>query len=709
MNKITGRMLHLLVVSVLFAALAMLTACAGQPTPPVAKVEPKVDTIFGKEMIDNYAWLRDRENADVIAYLTAENEFAEKVMGHTVEMQTALYDEMVARIKETDLSVPVRDGDYYYYTRDEQGKEYKIYCRKKGENGPEEILLDLNKVAEGHDYMLLGAYEVSPNQQILAYGYDTAGNEEYTIRFKNLNDGSLYDDVIESTNGDVVWANDNKTVFYTTEDETYRPDKVWRHTLGSTGEDALVYHETDAAFYLGVSRTRSDRYILIGIGSNTTSEYWYLDADKPMAQFQVIEPRTHMVEYWVDHHDKNFYITTNADDALNFKLVQAPVTKPGKKNWVDVIPHRPEVKLDGVDMFADYMAIYERRSGLQTVSIRTMSTGDTEPVVFNEPVYSVEPGSTPEFNSTKLRLDYTSLITPRTIYDYDMKARTLEMLKQTEVLGGYDPGELTQERIFAPARDGADIPISLVYKTSTFNKDGSSPLYLYGYGAYGINMDPYFSSSRLSLLSRGFVFAIPHIRGGGEMGRQWYEDGKLLHKKNTFTDFIDCADYLVSQGYTTHDKMVISGGSAGGLTVGAVVNMRPDLAKVVVADVPFVDIINTMRDETIPLTVIEWEEWGNPNEEEYFNYMYSYSPYDQVEAKTYPDMLITAGLNDPRVAYWEPAKWAAKLRATKTDQNTLLLKTVMEGGHFGTSGRYSRLKERAFEYAFIFDKLGVKM
>ncbi len=706
---VTRRLYALIGVSALVFAFGVMLACSTTVTPPKARIEAKVDTLFGVELVDNYGWLRNKENPEVIDYLKAENEYAESVMAHTAKIREDLYNEMVGRIKETDLSVPVRDGEYYYYTRDEQGKEYKIYCRKKGQDGTEEILLDLNKVAEGKDYLLLGAFEVSPNQQLLAYAYDTAGNEEYTVQFKDLTTGTLLEDVIKTTSGGVVWANDNKTVFYTTEDDTYRPDKVWRHTLGSMAADSVIFHEPDAAFYVGVSRTRSDRYILIGTGSNTTSEYWYLDADKPNAALSVIEPRSHKVEYSVDHHGDYFYITTNADGAVNFKLVKAPVAKPGKANWVDDIAHRPEIKLDGVDCFADYMAIFERRNGLQTVSIRTVADGSVEPVQFNEPTYSVSPGDTPEFNSTKLRLNFQSMVTPRTVYDYDMSTRTLEMLKQTEVLGGFDPGQYAQERIFAPARDGADVPMSMVYKKSLFKKDGTNPLYLYGYGAYGINSDPWFSSVRLSLLERGFIMVIAHVRGGDEMGRQWYDDGKLLKKKNTFTDFIDCADYLVSQRYTSHDRMVISGGSAGGLLVGAVVNMRPDLAKIAVADVPFVDIINTMRDETIPLTVIEWEEWGNPNEEEYFYYMHSYSPYDQVTAQDYPYMLVTAGLNDPRVAYWEPAKWVAKLRTTKTDTNTLLFKTVMEGGHFGTSGRYAQLKEIAFEYAFIFDVLGVKM
>lgn len=584
---VTRRLSHLVSVSVLVAALAMLVACATEITPPQAKIEARVDTVFGVELVDNYGWLRDRENPEVINYLKAENEYASKVMAHTDKIQDSLYTEMVARIKETDLSVPVRDGDYYYYNRDEQGKEYKIYCRKKGQDGAEEILLDLNQLAEGHDYMLLGAFEVSPSHQILAFAYDTAGNEEYTVRFKDLNAGSLFEDVITQTNGDIVWANDNRTLFYTTEDETYRPNRVWKHTLGSSGADTVILQEDDQAFYVGVSRTRSDKYILIGIGSNTTSEYWYLDADKPNSALKVIEPRSHQVEYWVDHHDKHFYLTTNADNAQNFKLVRAPVDRPGKRNWVEVIGHRPEIKLDGVDCFAEYMAIYERRNGLQTVGIRSMKDGVTTPVAFDEPSYSVSAGDTPEFNSTKLRLNFQSMVTPRTVYDYDMSARTFEMLKQTEVLGGYDPKEYAQERLFAPARDGADIPMSMVYKKALFKKDGSNPMYLYGYGAYGINSDPWFSSVRLSILDRGFVMVIAHVRGGDEMGRQWYDDGKLLKKKNTFTDFIDCADYLVSQQYTSHERMVISGGSAGGLLVGAVVNMRPDLAKIAVADVPF--------------------------------------------------------------------------------------------------------------------------
>ncbi|MBD3403049.1 prolyl oligopeptidase family serine peptidase [candidate division GN15 bacterium] len=697
------------VLAAALAALVLLApaAIAADPQPPVAKVEPTVDTVFGVELIDNYAWLRDRTDPDVLNYLRAENEYAEAMLAHAEDLQETLYNEMVSRIRETDLSVPVRHGDYYYYTRDEEGKEYKIYCRRKGEDGKEEILLDLNVLAEGKDYLLLGGYEVSPNHRLLAFAYDTAGNEEYTVRIKDLSNGALYEDVIEATSGDLAWGNDNRTLFYTTQDDTYRPFKLWRHTMGATAPDSMIFHEPDDAFWLWLSRARSGQYIFLNMHSNTTSESWYLDADTPDSSFAIIQPREHEVEYTVDHHDNHFYIVTNADDARNSKLMRAPVTDPGRENWEEMIPHRTDVKLSGVDLFTDYMAVYERRDGLQTVRIRSFADGTSFPVEFDEPVYSVDPGSNREFDASTLRLVYTSLVTPKSIYDYHVDTKQLELRKQTEVLGDFDPSEFTQERLFATAEDGAAIPMSVVYKTDLFTKDGGNPLYLYGYGAYGINMDPWFSSSRLSLLNRGFVFVIPHIRGGGELGRYWYDEGKLLNKRNTFTDFIACAEHLVDQQYTSHDKLVISGGSAGGLTVGAVVNMRPDICRIAIADVPFVDIINTMRDETIPLTVIEWEEWGNPNTEEYFEYMYSYSPYDQVKAQDYPHMLITAGLNDPRVAYWEPAKWTARLRATKTDNNTLLFKTVMEGGHFGTSGRYAKLKELAFEYAFILDVLGM--
>jgi oligopeptidase B len=692
----------------LVAVLVMTAwAAASEVEPPMAQQKTKIDTIHGMEMVDKYFWLRDRDNPEVIDYLKAENAYAKDVMAHTQQLQDSLFKEMKSRIKETDLSVPVRHGDWLYYTREEEGKQYKIYCRKKSEDAPEQVLLDVNELAEGKGYMLLGAFEVNPDHNMLAYAYDTSGNEEYTVRIKNLETGDLYPDVIVATAGDVVWANDGKTLFYTTQDDTYRPYRLYRHELGSADADPLIYEEPDAAYYLSLQKTRDDKYVLMDLSSAVTSEVHYLDANTPTGEFKIISPREHNVEYNVNHHDTSFYILTNADDARNFKLVKAPVSNPSRENWEELIGHSRDVMLQRIQMFADYMAIYERRNGLETITVMNMNTGDTYEIPFEEAAYSVSPGENPEFNSDVLRFSYQSMVTPRSVYDFNMVDRTRKLLKQREVLGGYNPDDYKTERIFATARDGAQVPISLVYKKALFRKDGTNPLYLGGYGAYGISSDPYFSTVRLSLLDRGFVVAIAHIRGGGEMGRYWYEDGKYLKKKNTFYDFIDCAGYLQSQQYSSANRTVIAGGSAGGLLIGAVLNMRPDICAVAVASVPFVDLINTMLDETIPLTVTEWEEWGNPNQKDYFDYMLSYSPYDNVKAQDYPNILITAGLNDPRVAYWEPAKWAAKLRATKTDDNLLVLKTVMEGGHFGKSGRYSQLHEIAYEYAFIFDRLGM--
>ncbi|MEE8578038.1 MAG: S9 family peptidase [candidate division Zixibacteria bacterium] len=687
-----------------------MLACSGllgKIDPPVAAVKPHVTEIHGQEMVDNYFWLRDKTNSEVIDYLNAENEYAEKLLGHTQEMQDSLYNEMIGRIKETDMSVPVKDGDYYYYSRDEEGKEYKIYCRKKGENGPEEIMLDCNVLAEGHDYFYLGAYEVSQDHDWLAYAYDFAGNEEYDVRVKDLKTGELHIDVIEKTSGDVAWGNDNKTIFYTTQDSTARPDKMLRHVLGATGDDQLLLHEPDVAYYMGLGKTRDNRYVMVQLGSNTTSETHYLDADKPGGDLKVIAEREHEVEYSVSHRNGLFYIVTNAGGAKNFKLMTTKANRTASKNWTEILPHRTEVYLQGIDLFRDQMVIWERVGGLKSISVQQFSDGEVHAVTFDEPTYSVRSGKNPDFNSQTLRFSYQSLVTPSSVYDYDMVTRTRLLKKQKEVLGGYDKTEYHSERIVATASDGAQVPISLVYKKSLFKMDGTSPLDLYAYGAYGANMDPWFSSVRLSLVDRGFVYAVAHIRGGGEMGRYWYDDGKMMSKRNTFTDFIACAEHLIAEKYTTSEKLVVGGGSAGGLTMGAITNMRPDLFRFVVASVPFVDIINTMLDESIPLTVTEWEEWGNPNKKDEFDYMMSYSPYDNVEAKDYPTMLITAGLNDPRVGYWEPAKWTAKLRATKTDANRLVLKTVMEGGHFGVSGRYARYKKIAFEYAYILDELGI--
>jgi oligopeptidase B len=694
----------------LIIVLGLVAACCSsqaETNPPVAKIEPKVDTLFGQEMVDNYYWLRQRDNPEVIDYLKAENSYTQAVMKHTERLQEKLYQEMVARIKETDLSVPVKRDDYYYYSRTEKGKQYKIYCRKKGSlDAQEEVLLDVNQLAQGKDYMYLGIYAVSPDHKLLAYATDTKGSERYTLKVKNLETGELFPDVIDSIGTSFQWANDNKTFFYTIRDEAWRPFKLYRHMLGDdVKNDVLVYHEKDDGFFLAIRKSKSMKYLFIYLGSMTTTEIHYLNADNPAGEFKLVHLRQQDMEYRMTHHDDKFLIVTN-ENAKNFKLMQAPVSDPSKKNWKELVPHRKSVKLDGIEVFEDFLVSYERENGLKQITIMDFSTNEKHRVEFPEPVYTFWSEYNPEYSSQLLRFNYSSYVTPRSVFDYNMKTKERELKKQNEVLGGYDPEQYQSEQIFATADDGTRIPISMVYRKGMV-KDGNNPLYLYAYGAYGASVEPYFSSNRVSLLDRGFIFAKAHIRGGGEMGRYWYDDGKLLHKKNTFTDFIVSAEHLIAEKYTSSEKLVICGISAGGLLIGSVVNMRPDLFKVVIADVPFVDVINTMLDPSIPLTVIEYEEWGNPHKKEYFDYMLSYSPYDNVEAKEYPNMLVLAGLNDTRVQYWEPTKWIAKLRAMKIDNNRLLLKTNMGAGHGGASGRYQRIKEMAFEYAFILDILGI--
>ncbi|RMF67056.1 MAG: S9 family peptidase [Calditrichaeota bacterium] len=697
-------------VTLIFCAFFLaLAACSKKerPVPPVAKIVPKDVSVHGDKRIDNYFWLRERDNPEVLDYLRAENAYTEKVMAHTEELQQKLYDEMVARIKETDLEVPERVGEYYYYNRTEEGKQYPIHCRKKGSlDAPEEVLLDENELAKGHDYFRIGVLRVSPDQRLLAFSTDTTGGERYTIHVKDLRSGEILPDEIPNTYYSMEWANDNRTLFYNTLDAAMRPFKLYKHVLGAAPDrDELVHFEEDESYFLELSKSKSRAYLFLRLESSTTTEVWYLDANKPERRFKLIHPRQHGMEYYVEHHGDKFYILTN-DHATNFKLMEAPVSRPAKRNWKETFPYDEAVKLDRVEPFKDHLVIYERENGLPKIRILDMKTGETHFVSFDEPAYSIRRTANPEFDTTTLRFKYSSLVTPESVYDYDMNRRTRELKKQTEVLGGYDPAQYQTERIFAQAPDGVKVPISLVYKKG-LRKNGKNPLFLYGYGSYGITVDPGFSSNRLSLLDRGFVYAIAHIRGGGAMGRTWYEDGKLLHKKNTFTDFIACAEHLIHEGYTSPERLVIYGGSAGGLLIGAVVNMRPELFKAAVAKVPFVDVVNTMLDASIPLTVIEYEEWGDPNDKTYYEYIKSYSPYDNVRPQAYPNMLITAGLNDPRVQYWEPAKWTAKLRATKTDDNLLLLKVNMGAGHGGASGRYRSLHELAFEYAFIFDVLGI--
>jgi oligopeptidase B len=675
--------------------------------PPVAEKQPYVHELHGDQRNDDYFWMRDRQDPKVISYLEAENAYTQSVMQHTEELQTALYQEMLARIQETDLSVPYRKGDFYYYSRTEEGKAYPIYCRKQGSlDASEEVLLDQNQLAAEHEFFELGLLQVSPDHQLLAYSVDTSGSERYTLFFLNLETRELSAESIAETSPSFAWANDSKTVFYTQVDATNRPFKLFRHEVGNaTEKDVLIYHEADDSYFLGVGKTRSETYILLHLESKITSEVHYLNASNPTDEFRVIHPRSPGMEYGIEHHSDHFYIVTN-DDAINFKLMKAPVDSPDKANWQTVIPHREDVMISGVSAFADHLVIYEQAAGLPTIRVRQLSTGDEHDIEFPEPTYDVSPGGNPEFNTTTLRFSYTSLVTPNSIYDYNMETRERELKKETPVLGGYDKAQYVSERITATAADGTPVPISIVCKKG-IEKNSANPFLLTGYGSYGFSYPVSFSSNRLSLLDRGVVMAIAHIRGGAEMGRKWYEDGKFLKKKNTFTDFIACAEHVIAEGWTSSDRLAISGGSAGGLLMGAVINARPELFNIVVAHVPFVDVVSTILDTSLPLSALEWEEWGNPNDKTYYDYMKSYSPYDNVEAKEYPHILITAGLNDSRVQYWEPAKWTAKLRSLKTDSNILLLKTNMGAGHGGASGRYERLKEIAFEYAFLLDRWGM--
>jgi oligopeptidase B len=674
-------------------------------SPPVAKIVPVSTTLFDDTRTDPYAWLRDRNDPDTIPYLEAENAYTKAMTKSTEPLQAQLYDEMLGRIKQTDLSVPVKKDDYFYYSRTEEGKQYAIYCRKHGSlDAPEEILLDGNVLGEGKKYFRVGNFAVSPNHRLLAYSVDFEGDEMYTIRVMDLETRALRADEIPNTYYSLEWAEDNRTFFYTILDEAKRPHQVYRHTLGEK-ENTLIYHEQDQRFTLEVSKTSSRAYILIEIGSPLTSEVRYLSATSPYESFQTVLPRVQEVEYDLTHHGDSFYIRTN-DHAKTFRVVRAPVNDPSRSNWQDFLPARELATVEDVHAFREYLAIEERDRGLTQIRIHHFTGNSEHCIEFPEPVFTSSLGTNAEFDTHTLRFTYTSLVTPACVFDYDMRTRQRELKKQQEVLGGYDPAQYQSERIFAKAADGTEVPVSIVYKKDV-QRDGSAPMLLYGYGSYGISIDPTFNSDRLSLLDRGLVYAIAHIRGGGDLGKPWHEAGRMLGKMNTFTDFIAAAEHLIAQKYTSTDRLAIMGGSAGGLLMGAVTNLRPDLFAVVVANVPFVDALNTELDATLPLTVGEWEEWGNPAQKEYYDYIKSYAPYENVEAKEYPKILVTAGLNDPRVSYWEPAKWVAKLRALKKDQRILLLKTQMGSGHFGASGRYERWKETAFNYAFILHALGI--
>lgn len=703
---------HNLVISLL-AMLLWLAGCneaPKSPEPPRADQHPKELTIHGHTRVDPYYWLRERDNPKVIEYLEAENAYADAVMQHTKSLQEKLYNEMVGRIKQDDASVPYRLRGYYYYTRYEEGKEYPIYCRKKGSlDSQEEILLDVNALATRHAFYQVREVTVSPNNMILAFGADSVSRRRYGIRFKDLRTGDFLPDQLAETSGGVAWANDNRTVFYAVKDTvTLRPYKIMRHVLGTpASDDQVVFQENDETFNAFVFKSKSERYILIGSWQTLSTEYRFLDADRPDGDLKVIQPRVRGLEYSVEHFGNDFYIRTNDRDAKNFKLVRAPVSAPGRANWRDVLPHRADVLLENFEIFRDYLVVHERKNGLPQLRIIRWRDRSEHYLDFGEPTYSAYISVNPEFDTKILRYGYSSLTTPNSIYDYNMETREKTLMKQDEVLGNFLPDHYASERLYARAADGVEVPISLVYRKEIDLRE-PQPLLLYGYGSYGASMNPSFSSVRLSLLDRGFIFAIAHIRGGEEMGRQWYEDGKLLKKKNTFTDFIACAEYLIAEGYTAPDRLFAQGGSAGGLLMGAVANMRPDLFRGIIAAVPWVDVVTTMLDPNIPLTTSEYDEWGNPNDKTYYDYMLSYSPYDNVTAQDYPAMIITTGLHDSQVQYWEPAKWVAKLRAMKTDNNPLILKTDMESGHGGASGRFKRFRTTAMQYAFLLDLAGIQ-
>ncbi len=698
---------------------ALLSACATTPStpvpsapaalaPPIAQRVPHPVVFHGDTLQDDYFWLRERESPQVRAYLEAEAAYTAQMMKPTEALQKTLYEEMLGRIQQTDLEVPYRKGGFYYYSRTEEGKQYPILCRKQGTlEAPEEVMLDLNVLAEGHKHLRLGAAVVSDDGNLLAYSLDTTGFRQYTLYVKDLRTGEMGPERIEKTTGfSVAWAADNRTLFYVTEDAAKRPYRLWRHTLGTDGkQDALVYEEKDERFTLDNRRTRSGEYLVFTSESSTTSEVRVLNAHEPGAQPRVVEPRQQDHEYYVDHHGALFYIRTNSG-GRNFRLVTAPVREPGRKHWKELLAHRPAVMLERTLLLRDHLIVFEREAGLPHIAITDLKTRQSHRVTFPEEAYTVFPSANEEWDTRLLRFSYTSFITPQSIFEYDMASQERRLLKQVPVLGGFDPSRYQVERLELTAQDGARVPVSLVYRKG-LEKDGRAPLLLKGYGAYGIPSFAYFNSNLLSLLDRGVTVAVAHIRGGGDLGKPWHDAGRMRQKMNTFTDFITAAEGLIAQGYTSKDRLAIHGISAGGLLVGAVTNLRPDLFKVVVADVPFVDVLNTMSDTSLPLTVGEFEEWGNPQVKEDYEYMRQYCPYTNVVAKDYPTMLVRTSFYDSQVMYWEPAKWVAKLRALKTDPNPLLFEINMNAGHSGASGRYDALKEEAFDYAFLLTHLGV--
>ena len=682
------------------------------PEFPIAPKRPHVIRQHGQARVDDYFWMRFREDPEVLKYLAAENSYLTQTMQHTSELQEQLFQEMKARIKEDDQSVPERRGSYVYYTRTETGRQYGVFCRRhESMDAPEEVLLDQNSIAEGQKFCRVGVFAVSPDERKLAYAVDFDGSEQFTIYIKDLDTGNLYPESIPNTSSDfsthrgAAWANDSQHLFYVTLDKALRPFKVHRHAPGADpANDQMLFHEADETFWLFLDKSRSQSYITLLSHSTLTREWQTLDAHNPTSAFQVFAPRRRGVEYNIEHHGSRFFIVTN-ENATNFKLMETPERATSTENWREVIPHRADVFIEGAAAFQKHLVLFERREGLKQIRISDADgrTGVYQ-VVFPDPVYDVRPDENPEFKTNVVRFTYSSLISPNSVIDFHMETHEWELRKRQEIPSGYDSSAYVTERLHAPAPDGTTIPISIVYKKG-LRKDSRNPALLYGYGSYGLSVDASFVASRFSLIDRGFVFAIAHIRGGSELGRRWYDNGKLLNKRNTFTDFIACAECLISQGYTSSDDLAIMGGSAGGLLVGACMTMRPDLFKAVVAKVPFVDVVSTMSDPSIPLTTGEYDEWGNPDDKTCFDYILSYSPYDNIHEAAYPDVLLTTGLQDPRVAYWEPAKFAAKLRAMKTNGSLLLLKTNLDAGHGGASGRYDYLREVAFDYAFLIDRL----
>lgn len=696
-------------LSLLFAFLFLFVSSYSQldPTianPPIAKKIVKVDTVFDDVRVDNYYWLREKSSPEVISYLDSENKYTEEVAKPAAALQDTIYNEILRRIKQTDLSVPYKLGEYWYYSRTEEGKQYPIQCRKlKTMDAPEQVTLDLNTLAEGHKYLGLGNYEVSDNGNLLAYSLDTTGFRVYNLYIKNLNTGELLPDDVGQVDA-AEWASDNKTIFYLKQDAAKRPYQLFRHVLGNK-TDELLFEEKDELYNLNIYRSKDKKYIFLSSEASTSTEVKYLPSDKPNGVFQLISVREPNHEYDVESRDGLFYIRTNKN-AKNFRLITVPVNNPEQKYWKELVPHRLNIKLESLTMFKDFVVFSERENALVALRVNNFKTGDYLSIKFPEAVYSAYPNNNPEYNSKFFRYNYQSFVTPSSVFDYDMEVGKSILLKQTEVLGGYDPKLYTSERIYAKASDGTIIPISLVFKNG-IKKDGKNPLLLNSYGAYGYPSNVGFSVSRLSLLDRGVVYAIAHVRGGGDLGEQWREDGKMMKKKNTFTDFIACAEHLIKENYTSKEHIAIQGGSAGGLLIGAVLNMRPDLFKVAHLAVPFVDVINTMLDETMPLTVPEFLEWGNPKVKEQYEYMKTYCPYTNIAATVYPDILITTSLNDSQVMYWEPAKYTAKMRAMRKDVNTLCLKVNMGAGHGGSSGRYDAFKEQAFIFSFLLYELGI--